>query len=220
MKIYPVYYYSHNLIDIPPDLGHRVVKLKLADGKWIILHRVNHKKELQQQLIKFAPTDVYVSCSTFLNADRIQGKWAVKKDFLYVCNILLRSDFVLDFDDGEYSLDALVQAYNHLRKEFDKFKFDITKRGYHLWVLDFFEKRCTEKREHPFDRELYIEAQKILLANELINQDVIFDYKVAIDNWRVCRLWNSLYHDGFTICKAFNSMDDLIKYDTSRKPKG
>jgi hypothetical protein len=222
LKIYPSHYYKYNQIEVPPDLAHRHIKLKLANGKWVMLGRIKTKKDLQIKLIELGPTHAYISCSTYLNPNNIRLKWKMKKIYpkwlmkanLLLNNLILQSDFVLDFDDGKNSFPNLIKAYNYLKdNRFYEFKFVKTKRGFHLWVLDFYKKRCTdnERKEMPHERELYIEAQKILLANELFNEDIHFDYKVAVDTRRIFRIWNSLYNDGYTICKLFNSLDLLTK---------
>lgn len=214
MKIYKKPYYESAELLTPPDLKHRQVKLKLESGKWISLS-VCSIDELRKKLVEYLPEAAFISVSCYLNPDNIQKKWAGNftnsdphkwSDILN--NLILSSDFVMDFDDVDIELE-LQKAYKYLKEiGFTDFMAIRTKRGAHLWCMDFYKKRC-KKIANPKDREAHIEAQKRCLANELKKNFVIFDYPVSVDCRRVVRLPNSLYNDSSLVCKAYKSLDDI-----------
>jgi len=236
MKIYPKYHYEHMQIELPYDFQHRCIKLLLENGSWLKVWRVRSPDELRQKLIKFHPVAAYISTSTYLDPLHVSLKWKTQRRGEYKVrqNTIMTSDFVPDFDDRYYNealkkyvpTDAkedVQKAHDYLKDEagFRKFKTANTKRGFHLWVLDSYEKRCRGKgpiRSH--ERELFMLHEKRNLANELLQHGVHFDYKVTVDTRRVVRLWGSLHQDGFTICNAYDNINDAIKNHTSSLVKG
>ena len=215
MKIYKNPYYRAAELVVPPDLKHRQIKLKLENGKWVSFS-VCSVEELRKKLVEHLPEAAFISVSCFLNPDHIQKKWSGNitnpdphtwNDILN--NLILTSDFVIDFDEGDTFLE-LQKAYHYLKGicGFKDFMIVQTKRGYHLWVTDFYKKRC-RKIANPKDREAHIEAQKRCLANELKKNLVNFDYPISVDCRRIVRLPNSLYDDGSLICRAYKSLDDI-----------
>lgn len=216
MAIDPDFYYKHVLVDSPPDIKHRQFRIITTDGKWVILFRACNKKILQKKLQNFLPIHAYVSNSTWLNPQVVGLKWKkrYKNELIITKNIILSSDFTIDFDTQDMA--NLIKAYNHLKDNgLEKFKFVKTKRGMHLWVLDWYSKCCIKKILHPFAREAYIRREKIKLANELKSIGINFDYDVVIDTRRVYRLWDSLYGNEL-ICKASDNITPKLPDNQGR----
>lgn len=203
-------FYKTAQLEAPPDLKHRQIKLHCG-GAWVIRPALTDRpiktiEDLRPILVELEPTAVYVSVSTYLHPELVSARGLKTAGYPQLSNCILGSDFVIDIDHSVNLLLDINKAYNYLvHKGFKEFKFVRTKRGTHIWVLDFYQKRCT-MRKKPVIREYYIEYQRTLLADELQHNEVNFDYKVSTDTRRVVRLWGSLHNDGFTICKAYDTI--------------
>jgi DNA primase catalytic subunit len=213
MKTNPQIYYKDALIECPPDITHRHIRLKKGD-KWIKLFRVKNLNELRKYLIRFTPDAVYVSVSCYLEPELVSTKWKQKPSkYKILPNIILSSDFVMDFDDGRVkSMNEMLKAYKFLRElGHDKFKAVITKRGFHLWDLAFYEQECHKNIPHkPFAREIFILSKKKELCAELNSIGIKFDMPISIDTRRIVKLWGSLTDNNF-ICKAYDNPQILAK---------
>jgi hypothetical protein len=208
----PQQFYENAEISCPPDLSHRHIRLKRGNV-WIKLFRVKDLNELRAYLIRFYPTQAYVSVSTYLEPELVGLKWKNKKaGYRYLPNIILSSDFVMDFDHGVSSLNQMLKAHKYLKTlGFEQFKAIRTKRGFHLWVLDWFAKVCLKTLPYkPFAREIFITEKKRDLCLELDNYGIEYDRQISMDTRRVVKLWGSLADDEF-ICKAYNDPQELAK---------
>jgi hypothetical protein len=187
----------------------------LKGERWIKLFGCRDIEYLRKKLILFEPDKAYISVSCFLNPELTGKKWKNDKaGYKYLDNILLSSDFVMDFDNGVNSLVHLLRAYNYLKAlGHDEFEVVITKRGFHMWDLAFFDKECKENLPHsPKYREFYLIEKKKALCTKLESQGVEFDSKVSTDTRRIVKLWGScsIPDDNF-ICKAYNDPNALAK---------
>lgn len=202
MRIFPSYFYKTAPLQLPNDVSHRHFRLRKGDS-WIKLFRVKDEKELRAYLLRFLPDAAYFSVSTFLYPEKMGLKWQMQgRGYKNLSNIILSSDFFMDFDHAEALKDARAACSFLKEHGFEDFKLIATKRGYHLWILDFYDKACKKNRPvKPEWRESFILAHKIRLANKLSAQGIRFDYKVSIDVRRIARVWGSLHDDGFTVCK-------------------
>lgn len=204
-------FYKTAYLQAPPDLKHRQIKLYCGGG-WVTLPTLTGKlirtvEDLRPILVELEPTAVYISVSTFLHPELLASRKLKLSGYPHLSNSIINSDFLVDIDHSPNLLLDINRAYNYLTHNgFKEFKFVRTKRGAHIWVLDFFKKICTQKIPNPLIREFYIEQQRTILANELKHYEINFDYKVSVDTRRVARLWGSLHNDGFTVCKAYDTL--------------
>jgi hypothetical protein len=120
-------------------------------------------------------------------------------------NCLLSSDFLADFDKESTPEDTSKAIIYLVNAGFNEFIFELTSRGGHIYVLDFYKKRCVKKIASCKDRVSYVTAQREKLASELVNAGVVFDYKISADPYRVSRLFGSLHDDKVTICTAYTT---------------
>lgn len=187
----------------------------MRKGKiWIKLFGCRDIDYLRKKLIKFAPDQAFISVSCYLDPEFVGLKWKQKpKGYKIFPNIILSSDFVLDFDDGRVkSMNQMLKAHKFLRVlGHDKFKAIITKRGFHLWDLSFYEKECRKNAPHaPFEREKFILNKKRELCFKLEQYGVKFDKPISIDTRRIVKLWGSLTDDNF-ICSVFDDPQLMAK---------
>lgn len=213
MRINPSFFYQTAQISTPPDISHRQIKIR--KGKiWIKLFGCRNIDYLRKKLINFAPDQVFISVSCYLEPELVGLKWKQKPSgYKILPNIILSSDFVLDFDDGRVkSMNQMLKAHKFLRGlGHDKFKVIITKRGFHLWDLSFYEKECQKNAPHsPFEREKFILSKKRELCAKLERYGITFDTPISMDTRRIVKLWGSLTDDNF-ICSAFDDPQLMAK---------
>jgi hypothetical protein len=209
--IEPKEFYKTAEIQTPYDLPHRLVKLKVGEN-WIKLFGCR-EDQLRKKLVRYAPGKAYISVSCYLTPEFIGKKWLFsKRGYKYLHNIVLSSDFVMDFDNGVNSLVQMLKTYKYLKSlGFEEFKAICTKRGFHLWVLDWYVKICRENLPYsPKHREFYIMEKKKELCDKLESQNIEFDRKVSEDTRRIVKLWGSLSDESF-ICKAYDNPKLLAK---------
>lgn len=230
MKTYPRWFYSNRAELLVPDLSHRQIKITKGD-MWITLFRVRTLEQLKAKLAYFEAENAYVSTSTYRDPQGIGMKYNMqgRKGFKVYQNLILKTDFVVDIDDEWTKIPKPAKGSNESRKEkinpveeckrihycltpeFNEFIFVVTRRGFHIWIGDFYEKRCKGKGAmYPHEREQFLMEQKRLLADQLIKEGCKFDYYVTVDTRRVVRLIGSLFDDMSTICKGFTNIDDAI----------
>lgn len=216
MKINPIsvkYYYQTADISTPYDITHRHFRFKTRENNWIKLFRVKNLEDLRKKLVKYAPDEAYISVSCFLEPELVNNKWDMKKaGYKYLSNTILTSDFVMDFDHGVNSLVQMLRAYDYLKKlGFEEFKFIQTKRGFHLWILDWFAKECRKNLpSSPKHREFFLIEKKKALCTKLKSYGIEFDEPISTDTRRIVKLWGSLVDDTF-ICKAYGQPEVLVK---------
>jgi hypothetical protein len=217
MKLNPQYFYKNAEISFPYDLAHRHIRLDKSNKQvWIKLFRVQDLRELRKYLIRFAPDTVYISVSCYLEPELVGLKWKSKNaGYRYLPNILISSDFVLDFDDGVKSLAHLLKAHKYLKTlGFGQFKAIQTKRGFHLWVLDWYAQECKDvvrnERHKPFAREMFLIEKKMELCMKLERIGIEFDKPISMDTRRIVKLWGSLADDCF-ICRAWDDPKLMAK---------
>ena len=219
MKIYPQTFYKTAQLEAPYNLSHRQIRIMQVDPTtkkemFIDLFGCRDIEYLRKKLIYFAPSKAYISASCYLNPEVVSLKLKQKpKTYRYLPNILLSSDFVMDFDDGAVnSLLQLLRAYDFLReKGYKEFKAVQTKRGFHLWILDWYAKECQNNVfDKPFAREKFIFSKKCELCAELESQNIEFDKPISIDTRRIFKLWGSLTDD-YVICRTWNDPEALAK---------
>jgi hypothetical protein len=209
-RINPSYFYKTAPLQLPHNFQFRQFRIRKGE-KWIKFFKIGSEAELRERLVKFAPDAAYFSVSCYLHPEKVGMSWRMQgKGYKTLSNIILSSDFFMDFDHAE-ALDDVKKAYSYLKEQgFEDFKLIATKRGFHLWILDFYDKVCRENRPvKPEWRESFITAQKIKLTTKLKAQGIIFDYKVSIDVRRIARVWGSL-QDDFLICKPYSTLEALI----------
>lgn len=221
MKINPLYFYKNALIEAPYNLPHRQIKLLTIDPitkdeVWIKLFGCHDIECLRKKLVYFAPIKAYISVSCYLDPERAGLMWKQKVgEYRYLPNILLSSDFVMDFDHGVISLLNLLRSYDFLKdKGYKKFKSVETKRGFHLWGLDWYAQECQERVKNglhkPFAREKFILSKKIDLCDELESYGIEFDKPISMDTRRIVKLWGSLSDDTF-VCRAWDDPNLMAK---------
>jgi DNA primase catalytic subunit len=183
----------------------RHVRFRIKKNWVKIVDRIRNRNDIDKWIEKLQPDDVYISVAQYLNPSSAGAK-DVKEGYRWADSCLLRGDFVLEMDTFDVgNIKAAVRILNE--KGYKKLFFVRTRRGVHIWVLDFWEKRLNDEA-HPFLRESYYGNLKKILADVLENAGIEFDYNTSIDTRRVVRLPNS-WHSSGVFCKSYSSVSEV-----------
>lgn len=235
MKLNLEYHYKNIELRVPHNLAHRLISL-VKMKQWHNF-RVRKVDELRSALLKVLPDAAFISTACYLNPDNVIKKWSGNNsnpnshlwcDLLN--NTMLSSDFVADFDNyrierHENNITGKIEKVKipvnpgiNARKTYgllledgadeEDLTFTKTKRGYHLWDEGFYTRHC-KKIANPYYRESHIAAQKTRIAQAMVAEGIDFDYDITVDTRRVVRLWNSVYNDGFTICRPIDYLEQV-----------
>jgi len=191
-----------------PSVRRRQIKVRTALGWVACRERICSLSELREWLVSVDDEnevlDSYFSVSRFLNPHRVRGYASSWRGSPRLDKMILGSDFVFDFDQkhmpgGVDAYDVAVKVFGLLRGGYDDVNFVRTGKGWHVVVLDWYEKFC-RRDVAVMDRYFYISAMKRRFAGMFWRSGIPFDYPVSIDSFRCIRMWNSPYHDG-TLCE-------------------
>jgi DNA primase catalytic subunit len=206
-------FYKNNLPVLPHDSKFRQYRLKLFDGKWCkIRSQITSPRQLQKYLIKYAPQEVYVSSSCFLNSKVVGPKRWNKAGYKVASNMFLFSDFVVDFDKKQFNNDWTL-TLNEVKKVADYFAlynklYVRTGNGFQMWLLDWDSKVRPTKAMMPLEKENHYKQLKRNLVYKLSQAGFVFDCEISYDTRRVVRCWNTLHRNG-TVCVPSFSLSQL-----------
>lgn len=197
-----------NDLILPPHYKFRQFKIFYDGGKCIKINKsINKKEDLFGILQKIQPDAFYVSVSRFYNPSKLshmRKNW-FKAGFKWSSNIFLGGELVIDFDEKKVGM--IEKAIKILKEhwDFERFEQIETRRGFHLWVMDF-EKIIKKQFDNPFERENHFKQIKRKVLYDLEKQGIEFDFPVSVDTRRIVRVPNSIYRkEGFErICNVVN----------------
>ena len=196
----------------------RQYKLRKNDKWYVIRQKIRSPEQLLWFIEKYQPTDVYQTVSWWLNPQSLNGKRANLPDYNgrnkkqikeakikhFLANTFLGSDYIMDFDDKDYS-DRSEGSQSNLRLAklklwelgFKDFLTMRTGKGYQLLVKDFNEwAKKGIKATMPRDREYQYQRKMNELTKILLQAKIKWDYKVSIDTRRVFRVPNTIHNNG------------------------
>jgi hypothetical protein len=196
----------------------RQYKLRKKDKWYIIRKKIRSPEHLLGYIEKMQPTDVYQTVSWWLNPNSLSGKRAnlpeyngrnkkeIKKAKIehFLNSIFLGSDYIMDFDDKDYSngsegsqsqLKLSKLKLNEIGlKDFLTMR---TGKGYQLLVMDFNAwAKKDMKAVMPRDREFQYQRKMEELTKKLLEAKITWDYKVSTDTRRIFRVPNTLHNNG------------------------
>jgi len=192
--------------NLPIGYRDRQFKFFLED-KTVIKLKAKSIFALQNKLLRFEPTAVYISVFRALNPSKVKAKIRNFKGAGYklATNLFYGADLVIEIDTkNKYNLDKTIEI---LKTQFNFNDFNVfeTGRGYHVWVKEFYDfcnSFCREntKIQLPQDREEFNSKWRIGIATALIQQYCNIDYDTTIDTRRVLRLPYSIYKGKKLVC--------------------
>ncbi len=167
--------------------------------------KIYNSKQLKNYLDRYNPIDVYQTISWWFNPQLLGSRRNVK-GFPLLNNFFLGSDYLMDFDIGDYTnklemINNVKLAILSLREVgFIHYILLRTGQGYQLIITDFNIKTKEKlKAVFPRDREYAYGMKMKELTDKLIKMKVKWDWRVSIDTRRLCRVPNTLHRNGNTI---------------------
>ena len=192
---------------LPPLPQFRVFKLKLKNNSWVhVRKKIYNSKQLNDVINKqiIPVTDVFVSIGYFLNPQLIKSK-CFKEHGSVSDNLFLGSDFLFEVDNKDK--DNFVKGLKELKKIINsEFEICETGRGYQcrcIGLIDDLHNKVIHVSH--FNRVSFYKNELKKIANKLA-VSTQFDYNVAIDVWRICRVRGSLYK-GKTLITSLKFVD-------------
>jgi DNA primase catalytic subunit len=196
------FYQTHDVI-LPPDFSYRIFLLR-KEKFWFRVWQFKDIAVLKEKLIEQKPISAYVSVAVYLYPDEVESKYTKHSK---ISDLMIRNDLVIDLDNQD--IFNLRRAYNFLKKIFNEFMFVKTPHGFHIWVLDFYEKNKEEiVRFNNFEMKILEKKRKI--CRWLLSKKVDLDYAVSIDTRRFVRVWNSLDAKSRKICYANSNFSEFL----------
>lgn len=194
-------YYRKNLPILPPGSKFRQFKVKLFNGTFVVIRKtIKTPWDLQKELVRLAPCDVYFSTSTFLKPVQVgPKKYEGKRSGYNVANnLFLSSGFFLDIDE---KYPKIYEIYDYLLSlNFKKVSLIETNRGYQIHCYDKLDNFYKDLHGIMLPRrkeEKHYLAKKILLSNVKTKFPYCkFDEIISTDTRRVCRVAGTLHNSG------------------------
>ena len=209
-------YYEKCELYLPKDSKWRHFRFFLQDGRVIkIRDQIRDVKALRKYLLKYLPTDVSYSTSTWLNPRKISYKPNNKSNIsehLFLYNDLI---FDIDSEDLEISRKYAIYLIETMTKKHYKIRSIIFSgsKGFHVEIEDKYDKN--KIINNPIEREQYYKNKRKQLLDELITYDKkferIIDKSTTLNTRAIIRLPNTINSRTGYVCTE-------ITYEQLKRP--